>query len=727
MSRLNGVNLRLLGMFAAEANIGRPLPIALRSKKARALLAYLAMKPDYQARREELATLLWGDNPDMLARQSLRQCLISLRQDLSVASEILTIDREAIGLRAELVSVDARAFTSLSRSAEPDDVAQAAGLWSGTFLPDLVLDIETYETWHRHEADRLAAAAAGVFDALCRSADANGDADGAIAAAERLLVLDLTREDWQRTALKLVARHSGREAALSRAKLLTELLRSELDVSPGPKTRALIAAIERGEFAPNPAPLVIPWREVASVAASPGPLAVQTLPAPVPATPPFWRRRPRVTAWLTTAVVTLGVIAAAALAVRPVLLRLTATPQSHGVVVLPFAADGSQQVDDTAFARNLTHGLIGYLSRFGDLRVISEPTSEAYRDRGADANLMSDLGVQYAIVGHVQGTDSDLKIDFDLVNAATRTNVWSHSLRRERGEAAVVADEAARGIARALGFEIDRLAALAVSAKPRSQLTLAELVSRGYLAIERGKTHDNLAEAMQWFAEALRRNPHYLPALLAVARLQILATLNFVDLDPLPDLSATEQVLNETLAKYPNSMSALYSLALLQKQRRQYQASMRTLQRCLELNPGFLPAQAQIGDLLVRTGQPEAGLAQILQTIRAATVNDPSTGYWYLFAAEAELQLGHDHAALDWTLRADAAMPASPLVQAWLASIYANTGDKPNAARYVAALTRMAPVRTRQFMERSAGHRDDADDVGRLRIFEGLRLALALG
>jgi DNA-binding SARP family transcriptional activator/TolB-like protein len=729
MSRLNGVNLRLLGMFAAEANIGRPLPIVLRSKKARALLAYLAMKPDHQARREELATLLWGDNPDMLARQSLRQCLISLRQDLSIASEILILDRETVGLRADLISVDARSFAALSRSAKPDDVAQAAELWRGTFLPDLVLDIETYETWHRHEADRLVAAAAGVFDALCRSADANGDADGAIAAAERLLALDPTREDWQRTALKLVARHSGREAALSRAKLLTELLRSELDVSPEPETRALIAAIERGEVTPNPAPVLIPLREVVlpSMAASPGPLAAQTLPTPVPAAPLFWRRQPRVAAWLTTAVVALGVIAATAFAVRPVLLRLNATPQSHSVVVLPFAADGSQQVDDTAFARNLTHGLIGYLSRFGDLRVISEPTSDAYRDRGADANLMSDLGVQYAIVGHVQGTDSDLKIDFDLVNAATRTNVWSDSLRRQRGDATVVADEAARGLARALGFEIDRLAALAVSAKPRSQLTLAELVSRGYLALGRGKTHDNLAEAMQWFAEALQRNPHYLPALLAVARLQILATLNFVDLDPLPDLSATEHVLNETLAKYPNSMSALYSLALLQKQRRQYEASMRTLKRCLELNPGFLPAQAQIGNLLVRTGQPEAGLAQILQTIRAATVNDPSTGYWYLFAAEAELQLGHDHAALDWTLRADATMPASPLVQAWLASIYANTGDKPNAARYVAALTRMAPVRTRQFMERSAEHRDDADDIGRLRIFEGLRLALALG
>src|SRR6516225_284623 len=89
MSKLSHVTLRLLGAFAIEANVGRPIPISFRSRKARALLAYLAMKPDYRARREELATLFWGDNPDALTRHSLRQCLISLRQDLCLASEIL--------------------------------------------------------------------------------------------------------------------------------------------------------------------------------------------------------------------------------------------------------------------------------------------------------------------------------------------------------------------------------------------------------------------------------------------------------------------------------------------------------------------------------------------------------------------------------------------------------------------------------------------------------------
>jgi tetratricopeptide (TPR) repeat protein len=352
--------------------------------------------------------------------------------------------------------------------------------------------------------------------------------------------------------------------------------------------------------------------------------------------------------------------------------------------------------------------------------VISEPTSEYYGHRQIDANL-ADLGVQYVIVGHVQGSDSDLKVDFQLVDTATRVNVWSNNLSRQRGDQTLIADEAARGIARAMAIEIDRRTAIAMRTKPSSELTVGQLVGRGYLALARGVTHENLSDAMTSFNEALRRNPRYVPALLAVARVQIIAVTNFIDLSRAPDLKATEQVLNEVLDKFPNSISALYSLAVLQKHRRQYDASMRTLQRCLEINPSFLPAQGQIGDILVRTGQAQKGLQQILETIRAATPNDPTTGYWYLFAAEAELELGHDQAALDWALRADIFMPGSPLVQAWLASIYASAGDKPNAARHVAILTKLAPDRTRQLLN------PPPDDTrpGAPRILQGLRVALS--
>ena len=89
-----------------------------------------------------------------------------------------------------------------------------------------------------------------LFERLATSADAGNDAARAIAAAERLVALDPTREDRARVALKIVARHRGRDAALERARLLTNLLRSELDVAPEAATRALVEEIRNGAIEP---------------------------------------------------------------------------------------------------------------------------------------------------------------------------------------------------------------------------------------------------------------------------------------------------------------------------------------------------------------------------------------------------------------------------------------------------------------------------------------------
>jgi len=757
MSKFTGVTLRLLGAFALEANVGRAIAISVRSKKARALLAYLAMQPNQQARREALATLLWGDHPDMLARHSLRQCLISLRRDLSLASEILTVDRETVGLRPDLVTVDARTFLSLAGSAGPDDLARAAELWQGSLLSDGVMDAEEFSVWHRQESDRLAIAAAGVFAALCHIADDDGDGDRAIAAAERLVALDPTREDRQRIVIELSVRHRGRDAALSKAKLLTDFLNGELGIAPEPATRALIDAIKRGDFEPAPileaetpgtsrcadvpnATALLPVRPTGAVAIAATPAAFTVTPRSdnrEPATPRFWHRQPLVTAAAIVVSAAIGTFAVLGLVNGPKLalqptglkasLRDPALPfaaTNQAVAVLPFAAQNPAQADDRAFAQALTHDVIGYLSRFGNLRVIAEPTSELYRDRPTDANLLAEFGVRYAVVGHIQGRDNAVKIDFQLVDTATQTNVRSDYLERNRDNPMLVADDAARGIARALAIEIDRRAALGLRAKPSEQLTVQELVARGYLDLQNGSNKENITAALKSFDDALQRNPHYQPALLAAARARIIAVMNFVDLDTPADLGETERTLNAALAKFPNSVSALYSLALLQKHRHQYQASMRSLQRCLELNPSYLPAQGQIGDVLVRSGEPEKGLEKIVQTIRAATPNDPTTGYWYLFAAEAELELGHGQAAIDWALRANTFMPGSALVQAWLASIYATVGDRANAARYVAVLTTMAPDRIRLFLKRPSDDGTSADGSRRPRIIEGLRRAL---
>ena len=89
-----------------------------------------------------------------------------------------------------------------------------------------------------------------LFERLATRADAGNDGARAVAAAERLVALDPTREDRQRVALKIVARHRGRDAALDRARALTSLLRSELDVAPEAATRVLVEEIRSGAIEP---------------------------------------------------------------------------------------------------------------------------------------------------------------------------------------------------------------------------------------------------------------------------------------------------------------------------------------------------------------------------------------------------------------------------------------------------------------------------------------------
>ena len=128
---------------------------------------------------------------------SLRQCLIFAPPGSCLASEILSADREAISLRTQLLAVDARTFVTRAIR-DADELTRAVTLWHGAFLPELTLDIEAFDVWHRQEAERLVTAAA-VFEALCGNTDANGDGESAITAAEQLVALEPTRKDRQRT------------------------------------------------------------------------------------------------------------------------------------------------------------------------------------------------------------------------------------------------------------------------------------------------------------------------------------------------------------------------------------------------------------------------------------------------------------------------------------------------------------------------------------------------
>ena len=74
------LRLTLFGGFSLVGTDGAEIP--LKSKKAKALLAYLALSPGNTRSREEIMALLWSDRGEAQARASLRQVLVGIRKDL---------------------------------------------------------------------------------------------------------------------------------------------------------------------------------------------------------------------------------------------------------------------------------------------------------------------------------------------------------------------------------------------------------------------------------------------------------------------------------------------------------------------------------------------------------------------------------------------------------------------------------------------------------------------
>ena len=65
--------MRLFGGFHVELH-GETVH-GFESDKGRALLAYLVVGSDRPHRRESVASLLWPDRPDVVARKNLRQAV----------------------------------------------------------------------------------------------------------------------------------------------------------------------------------------------------------------------------------------------------------------------------------------------------------------------------------------------------------------------------------------------------------------------------------------------------------------------------------------------------------------------------------------------------------------------------------------------------------------------------------------------------------------------------
>jgi DNA-binding SARP family transcriptional activator/tetratricopeptide (TPR) repeat protein len=219
------LQVRLLGAVAAERDgeqVSLPPP-------AGRLLAVLALRPGPQD-RETVAATLWPGAAGSAGRANLRTAVWALRK--AIGGDALIASRTAVGLRPEAVTVD---LADGQRRAAAGDAAAAAELCHGELMPGYAEDWA--ETARRRQRMKLAETLAD----RAAAAERDGDAAGAARWSRLRCELDPLNEAAHADLVRQLTAAGDRAGAVVAGREVTDRLREELGVWPGPSLRAALA------------------------------------------------------------------------------------------------------------------------------------------------------------------------------------------------------------------------------------------------------------------------------------------------------------------------------------------------------------------------------------------------------------------------------------------------------------------------------------------------------
>jgi DNA-binding SARP family transcriptional activator len=202
------------------------------TRRALALCAYLALEG--VTPRSRLISLLWEEHTESSARVNLRQELSRVRR--TPIGPHLLVDGEHLRLSDD-VQTDVADFL---RSARDLDYAGALAQYSGALLDGTEFDdAPELATWLEEQRSHFHERWTTTLAAQAHVREEEGAVHEALALWQQLLRTDELRESWHAEAMRLHLQLGEREAALRQFARCSDLLRTELGLSPLPETLRL--------------------------------------------------------------------------------------------------------------------------------------------------------------------------------------------------------------------------------------------------------------------------------------------------------------------------------------------------------------------------------------------------------------------------------------------------------------------------------------------------------
>jgi TolB-like protein len=349
------------------------------------------------------------------------------------------------------------------------------------------------------------------------------------------------------------------------------------------------------------------------------------------------------------AVPTTGTTAATGADVPAVQVSADSRPS---IAVLPFV-NRSNLEDDAFFVDGIHEDILTRLSKIGSLTVIARTSVERFRGTTLPVKeIAGQLGVRVVLEGSVQRAGNRVRVNVQLIDAATERHLWADTYDRELTIANIFAiqTEVATAIAGALSAALTPNEESRLSKIPTQSLEAWKRYQLGRQRLAH-RTGQSMREAVELFREAIAIDPQFALAYAAVSETFVALTDGHGPEEPAT--SQAKEAVAHALALDPNLPEGLLMHAWLYKSCDDPTQTDMNFQRALEL--------------------------------------DPSSGWGHFYYARAKLDCGRWSSALAYLERAAQLDPLSIGVHTLLSETLASEGHFDEALMHAQRVIQIDP------------------------------------
>lgn len=294
------------------------------------------------------------------------------------------------------------------------------------------------------------------------------------------------------------------------------------------------------------------------------------------------------------------------------------------VAVLPFD-NLSGDPEQGYFSDGITNDLITDLSKFSELAVIASHSVFTYKGKSARIeDVARELGVRYVVEGSVQRSGDTVRINVQLIEAATGVHLWSDRYKRPLVDLFMLCDEIIDGLVATLVARVEMSERERALRKPIESLEAYDHCLRGRELWYQWEESAN-REAQGHFRQAIALDPTFSLAYRSLSYVLIQAGCAGWASSPQEAVEEGRDLAERAVALGPADFENYGQLGFACLYSGDFDRSLECYRKAIALNPNSPDLLADMADALVHVGRTAEGVAMIQQ----AKQLNPLSSDWY--------------------------------------------------------------------------------------------------